>query len=203
MDGAAAIYRRPWDDIKRLSETLGLEAYTLHQLSRIHDFDTTLRTIMPELAGVVWSTHLRATALPTLSFLAQDWPKALGLMTDLGRPELGASLAWLTRYRAEPLVMTAAITPQTGSRDSFDVVVEDEIACALCGRPMITFESDVKWIGPRRGVRQRLIFPACSTCTAIEKQQPGFLYESLSALTRLRGIRAVIRGGGQGRSDVL
>ena len=188
----------PWDDITRLSHTLGLEAYTLHQLSRIHDFDTTLRAIMSEPAGVAWSTHLRATALPMLSFLAQDWPEPLGLMTDLGRPELGASLAWLTRYRAEPLVMTAAIAPQTDSKNGFEVVVEDEVVCTLCGNPMIPFGSDMKWIGPRRGVRQIRIFPGCSTCAETERRHPGFLYDSLPALARPQVIRAVIRGGGQG-----
>lgn len=190
----------PWDDIKRLTDTLELEACTLHQLRRIRDFDMALRAIMPEPAGVAWSTHLRMTALPTISFLAQDWPKPFGLMTDLGRPELGASVAWLTRHRAEPMIMTAAITPQPAdTKDGFELVVEDEVVCALCGSPMITFDSDVKWIGPRRGVRQRLIFPACSTCSATERQHPGFLYAALSDLTRPAPAGCVvIRGGGQG-----
>ena len=195
---AASQHVMPWDDIMRLTDTLGLKAYTLHQLSRIHDFDATLRAIMPELAGAAWSTHLRVTALPTLSFLAQDWPKPLGLMTDLGRPELGASVAWLTRHRAEPQVMTAAITPQAGTKDGLTIIVEDEVVCAVCRNPMITIGSDFKWFGPRRGVRQRLIFPKCSTCAETERQHPGLFDETLRSLTRPLVPIRVIPGGGQG-----
>lgn len=68
-----------WDDISRLANTSGVGAYALHQLSRIRDFDRTLGGIIPESAGAAWSTHLRAGALPALSFLAQDWPRPLGL----------------------------------------------------------------------------------------------------------------------------
>ena len=185
-----------WDDIRRLTESVGLEASTMHQLSRICDFDRVLRGVMPAAAHAPWSTHLRTAALPTLSFLAQDWAKPVGLMTDLGRSELGASVAWLTGYRGEPVVMMAAITPQADTKHGPDVIVEDEVVCALCGNPMITIGSNVKWIGPLRGVRQRRIFPACSTCCPSESQ---VLYDALCDLTRPGlAIRGVIPGGGQG-----
>ena len=185
-----------WDDIKRLTDTMGLEASTVHQLSRICDFDRLLRAAMLEPAHVAWSTHLRTTALPTLSFLAQTWSKPLGLMTDLGRSEMGVSVAWLTRHHGESLVMMAAITPQADTKDGLEVIVEDEVVCALCGNLMITIGSNVKWIGPRREVRQRRVFPMCSECCPTESQ---FLYDALCDLTRPAvAIRRVIRGGGQG-----
>jgi hypothetical protein len=66
-----------WHDINRLVNTSGVEAYALHQLSRIRDFDRALSGIIPAPDGTVWSTHLRAGALPALSFLAQDWSRPL------------------------------------------------------------------------------------------------------------------------------
>ena len=138
----------PLDDIRRLTHTVGLEASTMHQLSRICDFDRVLCGVMPAAAHAPWSTHLRTAALPTLSFLAQDWARPVGLMTDLGLSELGASVAWLTGYRGEPVIMMAAITPQADTEDGLDIIVEDEVVCALCGNPMITTGSNVKWIGP-------------------------------------------------------
>jgi hypothetical protein len=195
-DLAASHRVMPWDDIRGLTATMGLEASTVHQLSRICDFDRVLRDVMSEAAHAAWSTHLRATALPTLSFLTQDWSQPLGLMTDLGRSDLGASVAWLTRHRAGPVVMMAAITAQADPQDGLEVIVEDEVVCALCGNPMITIGSSLKWIGPRRGVRQRRVFPACSECCPTESQ---ILYDALCDLTRPAiAIRGVIRGDGQG-----
>jgi hypothetical protein len=138
------------------------------------------------------------TALPTVSFLGQEWSKPVGLLTGLGS-ELGASVAWLTRNRAEPVVMTAAITPQAEGKDGLKVVVDDEVLCVLCENPLITTGSNLKWIGPRRAVRQRLVFPLCATCWATEREHPGFLYDGLCKFTRPAvGIRGVIRGGGRG-----
>lgn len=188
----------PWDDIKRLTDTMAQEASTVRQLSRICDVDRALRAIMPEPAHAAWSTHLRTTALPTLSFLVQDWSKPLGLLTDLGRSELGMSVAWLTRHHAEPVVMMAAVTPRAGAKDGLKIIVEDEVVCAVCRNPMITITSDFKWVGPRRGVRQRLIFPKCSTCAESERQHPGLFDETRRNLTHPVVSIRVIRGGAQG-----
>ena len=187
-----------WDDMKRISETFGLETSLERHLARTWDFGMVLRDIMPEPAHVAWATHLRMSALPTVSFLAREWSKPVGLLTDLGS-ELGASVAWLTRYRAEPVVMMAAITPQAESKDRLKVVVDDEVRCAVCGNLMITTGSNFKWTGPRRAVWQRLVLPACPTCFATERERPGFLYDTLCDLTRPAvAIRSVIRGGGRG-----
>lgn len=185
-----------WIDITRLTDAMMREQSTMRQLSRICDFDRGLRAAMLEPAHVAWSAHLRTTALPTLSFLAQDWLKPLALMTDLAPFALGASVSWLTRQSSATVVMTAAITPTEGRRRGIEVIVEEEILCALCDSPILNFDGDVKWIGPRRAVRQRFIFPACPTCSAKERQEPGFLQHALRELERPRF--AVIRGGRKG-----
>jgi hypothetical protein len=187
-----------WDHIRRISDTLGLETSLVRHLARISDLGTGLRGLMPEPAHVAWATHLRMTALPTVSFLGQEWSKPVGLLTGLGS-ELGASIAWLTRHRAEPVVMTAAITPQAERKAHLKVVVEDEILCVLCENPVILIRSNLTWIGPRRAVRQRRVFPLCATCSATEAEHPGFLYDALCELTRPAiSIRGVIRGGSRG-----
>jgi hypothetical protein len=194
---AAGHHVMRWEDIRRLTDRIGLEASTAHQLSRIRDFDRVLRAAMPEPAHVAWSAHLRTAALPTLSFLAQGWTRPLGLMTELGRSELGASVAWLTGHRDEPIVMMAALTPQAETNGGVEVIVEDDVVCALCGGPIVTIAigKHLKWIGPRRAVRQRLIFPACSTCS---KKGLAFLQAALDRLTRAALAIRSIRGGGQG-----
>ena len=187
-----------WDDVRRMTGALGLENALERHLDQIREFDLVLRGMLPEPPHLAWATHLRVTALPTVSFLGEEWRKPVGLLTDLGA-ELGASVAWLGRQRAEPVLMTAAITAEAKSRDGLKVVVEDELLCQLCENPLIIARSNLKWIGARRAVRQRFILPLCATCWATERDRPGFLYESLCELTRPGVvIRGVIRGGGQG-----
>ena len=183
-----------WDDVRRMTGALGLENVLERHLDQIREFDMVLRRMLPEPAHLAWATHLRMTALPTVSFLGGEWRKPVGLLTDLG-----ASVAWLGRQYAEPVVMTAAITAEAKSRDGLKVVVEDELLCQLCENPLIIARSNLKWIGARRAVRQRFILPLCATCWATERDRPGFLYEALCELTRPGVvIRGVIRGGGQG-----
>ena len=179
---------------------MGLEASTVHQLSRICDFDMVAsRRHAGGGSRSVVQLILRATALPTLSVLqaglvAASWPD-----DQPGRSELGASVAWLTRHRAGPVVMMAAITAQADTKDGLEVIVEDEVVCALCGNPMITIGSNVKWIGPRRGVRRRRVFPACSECCAPDESQRFPLRCPLRPdASSDHAIRGVIRGGGQG-----
>jgi hypothetical protein len=187
-----------WDDVRRMTAALGLEHVLARHLDQIREFDMVLRGMLPEPAHLAWATHLRVTALPTVSFLGQEWRKPVGLLTDLGA-NLGASVAWLGRQRAEPMLMAAAITPSAKSRDGFKVVVADELLCLLCENPLIIAGSNLKWIGARRAVRQRFVLPLCATCWATERDRPGFLYEALCELTRPGVvIRGVIRGGGQG-----
>ena len=108
-------------------------------------------------------------------------------------------MAWLGRQHAEPVLLTAAVTPEATSRGALKVVVEDEILCLLCKNPLIIAGSNLKWIGARRAVRQRFVLPLCATCWVTERDRPGFLYEALCELTRPGVvIRGVIRGGGQG-----
>ncbi len=185
-----------WDDVSRLAHTSGVGAYALKQLSRIRDFDRTLSGIVPESAGLAWSTHFKTAAVPALSFLAQDWAKPLGLMTAVDQPQAGASFAWMTLHRGVPLVMTAAVTPHASPDEGLEVIVEDEMLCVLCKNPILPVTMGYRWIGPRRAVRQRFFPPACATCAATESQDPGFLYRALCELTRPQF--AVIRGGGQG-----
>jgi hypothetical protein len=192
----------PWDDVRRMTDALGLENALERHLARIREFDMVLRGMLAEPAHLAWATHLRMTALPTVSFLGQEWRKPVGLLTDLGA-ELGASVAWLTRQRAEPLLMTAAITPEAKSRDGLKIVIEDEILCRLCENPLITTGSRLKWVGPRRAVRQRFVLPLCATCLATEHERPGFFRSALGEGTGPAvGIRGVIRGGGRGDREI-
>ena len=187
-----------WDDVRRMTGALGLENALERHLDRIREFDMVLRGMLSEPAHLAWATHLRMTALPTVSFLGHEWRKPVGVLTDLGA-ELGASVAWLGRQRTEPVLMTAVITPETKSRDGIKVVVEDELLCLQCENPLIIARSNLKWIGARRAVRQRFVLPLCATCWATERDRPGFLYEAVCELTRPGVvIRGVIRGGGQG-----
>lgn len=136
--------------------------------------------------------------VPALSFLGRDWSMPIGLMTPAGS-EFGASVSWLARHRAEPVLMMSAITPRVERRDDVELVVDEEILCALCDGPILILGTSLSWIGSHRGVRRRRIFPACSECAAREREQPGFLYEALCQLTRPAvTIRGVTRGAGQG-----
>jgi hypothetical protein len=186
----------PWDNVNGLSHAMAQEEFTIRQLSRINEFDRRLHDVMLEPVHAAWSYHLRTSALANLSVLAQEWSKPLGLMAEVAASDVGASVTRLARYKSEPMVMTAAVTPEADNRRSFEIVVDDEIACGICGNAMVNLDARLNWIGPRRAVRQRLIFPACSTCFAREKKEPGFLSCALSELTRPKF--AVIRGGGQG-----
>ena len=187
-----------WDDIVRTAAAVRLKDCVTRQLARIADFDTVLSAAIADSSRAAWASHLRMTALPALSVLGQEWSMPIGLITAVSS-ELGASVSWLARYRAEPLLMMAAITPSVEDADDVELVVDEEVLCALCGGPMVTLGTSFSWIGPHRGVRRRRIFPACSECAAREREEPGFLYHALCQLTHPAvAIRGVIRGRGQG-----
>jgi hypothetical protein len=157
-----------------------------------------LKAAIPDPAHAAWASHLKITALPALSFLAQEWSTSIGLLTPVGR-EIGASVSWLARYRGEPGLMTSVLAPMTKPGHDLELLLDEEILCALCGGPMVTIGRSMSWIGPHQGVRRRLIFPACSECMRRESEEPGFLYDALCELTRpFVVIRGVIRGGGRG-----
>jgi hypothetical protein len=199
--GLVADQGGPWRDIARLTKSFGMATPVTHQFSRISDFDRTLRHLVPEAAHLAWSDHLKTTALGTLGFLRQDWGVAVGLLTQVDRT-LGGSVAWLTQHRDTALLMTAALAPAAETDGGCEVLIEDEYVCAICEGPMVTFGANVRWLGPRRGVRRRRIFPICSTCWEQERDDEGFLHRALCDLTRpavrVVPIRGVITGGGQG-----
>lgn len=187
-----------WDDIVRTSAAARLEDCVTRQLARVADFEAVLSAAINDPARAAWASHLRMTALPALSVLGQEWSTPIGLITPVSS-ELGASVSWLARYRAEPVLMMSAITPSVERVDDVQLVVDEEVLCALCGSPMVTLGTSFRWIGPHRGVRRRRIFPACSECAAREREDPGFLYHALCQLTGPAvAIRGVIRGRGQG-----
>lgn len=188
-----------WDEIRRSAVASGFANPVAEQLARVADFDGVLKAAIPDPAHAVWARHLKMTALPTLSFLAQEWSTAIALLTSAGR-EIGASVSWLARDRGEPRLMTSALTPRAESRrPDLELLLGEDILCALCGGPMVTIGQSISWIGPYRGVRRRRIFPACPQCMTRESEEPGFLYEALCSLTSPSlVVRGVIRGGGQG-----
>jgi hypothetical protein len=187
-----------WDEITRSAAAWGLADPVARQLARIGDLDMILKAATPDSTYAAWASHLRITALPALSFLAQEWSTPVGLLTPAGR-ETGASVSWLARYRGEPRLMTSALTPRAESHHELELLLDEEILCVLCGGPMVTIGRSISWIGPHRGVRQRRIFPACAECMKRDGEEPGFLYNALCELARPSlGIRGVIRGGGRG-----
>jgi hypothetical protein len=180
-----------WDEMTRH------KGFLSDQLAHISDFDRLLRGIVPAGTYEAWSAHLTGTALPTLSFLAHDWPTGVGVMTEVDRANFGASVAWLTRQQGEPQLTVAAIIPADGY-DAPQIVGDDDPQCAICGNPMLTLGTTLKWIGPRRALRQRVIFPACQECTAIDRHHPGYLQDKLADFARPAIRLRVVRGNGRG-----
>jgi hypothetical protein len=69
--------------VARIAESFGIGTSATHQLARLSDFDRSLRQALPTTASQAWSTHLKATALDSLGFLAQDWARPVGLLTQV------------------------------------------------------------------------------------------------------------------------
>jgi hypothetical protein len=185
-----------------LPEILGARSFDAAQLepvmaghvAGVSDLERALGPIMPAPAYLAWSEHFRTAALPTLSFLAQDWTMPLGLMLE-GPSALQASVAWKV-HQPESSVHVVAITPQAEIGHSPRLSLETEVVCALCGGRMLPIgNARLTLIGPRRGVLKRPIFPACATCS----QNIPALLAALHELTDAAAPRLeIIRGGGQG-----
>jgi hypothetical protein len=109
---------------------------------------------------------------------------------------LGASITWTTRRATELSVRVAAITAQAETEDAPRVSVEIDIVCMLCGGPL-RWRDELTWVGPRKSVLKREIFPLCPTCC--KEENLAALLETLSTLTRPPGpTLKLIRGGGEG-----
>lgn len=182
-----------WNQMTKMADAMGLGIAPSRYLARISDFDRALRPALPESSVCQWSSHLRSMALPSMSILAHDWPKPVGLLAELPEPKFGASVSWLMRHRDEALVMTAALTEHSGTEDGLEVIVEGDPICAICGGPLTSLGSTTRWVGPKRGSRHRRIFPVCSKCFILEREQPGALVRALEELSR--PALAIVHGG--------
>lgn len=145
----------PWREMNKLAERLGAASTLTHQLSRMSKFDGGLRHALSSPACGAWSAHLKAMAIPTTAVLAYDWPSPIALIAELQAPDLGASVSWLARRRDEPLLMTAALTHEAIGDAGDEFVVDGDPVCAICGGPLKSFDSTVRWIGPKKGIRSR------------------------------------------------
>ncbi len=169
----------------------------------VADLATALAPMMFEPASSEWREHLRTTALPAISFLSQEWTRPLGLLLDSGKG-LGASITWTTRRSNELSVRVAAITTQAETEDTPRVSVEIDIVCMLCGGPL-RWRDGLTWVGPRKRVLKREIFPLCPTCCN-EENMPALL-GTLRTLTQppaptLKLIRGRGEGHGMRRGDL-
>ncbi len=200
ITSAVARQAGAWRGLARAVGSLGMTDSLTHQLSRFSVLDRTIRGLVPEAVHLEWSSHLKTSALGTLGFLGQDWPAPVGLLTPIDHT-LRGSVAWLNRHRDKPLLMTAALIPADETSGGTELVVEDEYVCAICDGSMVALSKAFRWVGPRRGVIRRRIFPVCPTCWEKERHDEGFLYRALGDLTppavQLVGIRG--RGQGDGR----
>lgn len=199
ITGLVATQSAAWRDVSRVTESFGVCASAVDQLRRFAAIDRSLGRVMPPLASRAWSEHLKATALGRLGFLGQKWDMPVGLLTEVA-PNLGGVVCWLNQHRQQPLVMTAALAAEADDKASCEVVIEDEFVCAICDGQMQAFGDDLRWVGPRRGVRRRRIFPVCAKCWEKQREDDSFLYDALCDLTRpaVQVIWAVLSGGGQG-----
>lgn len=186
-----------WSQMTKMADAMGLGgSASSRYLARVSAFDRALRPALLESSVDRWSSHLKSMALPSMSFLAHDWPKPVGLLAELAEPRYGASVSWLMRHRGEALVMTAALTEHSDTGDGLEVIVEGDPVCAICDGPMVSLGTTLRWHGPRRGTAHLQVFPGCSRCAERERDNPGFLHERLEELTQ--PVLYEIKGGGRG-----
>ncbi len=172
----------PWGEMTKLVRNLGAVNGVTQQFSRMASFNAGLQNVFGAATLDNWSAHLKNLVIPSMSFLAHEWAIPVGLMAELPDSNLGASVSWLVPYRDHPVVMTAALTRE--SEGGTEVIVEGDPVCAICGGPLISLGSSVRWTGPKRGIRRRHVFPACSKCFILEAESPGTLVQALEALSR-------------------
>ena len=191
-----------WREMTRTVEALGASATLAKQFERMSKFDRVLADVLAPHVHAAWSDHLKALAVPTTSLLAYKWSRPMGLLAELQTPNLGASVSWLTQYREKPLVMTAALITGCNQLDDVSapaVIPEGDPLCVICDGPLTSFGTTIRWHGPMRGTKHRRLFPACSRCAERERDEPGFLLDAFTRLTRPRLY--VVDGGGRGDGD--
>lgn len=194
-----------WRSITKVAERFSAGSSRDLQLSRVAGFDRALRQVLPEPAHLAWSKHLQITALGTATLLRHDWSAAVAVITAVPE-DRGGVISWLSSHGDQTLMMTAAISAEDAAPvdDPADgglpVTLEAEYVCAICEEPMMTFDRELRWLGPGRGIVRRRIFPMCPRCWEEEQQNEGFLFRALCDLTRpaMGVVREVIPGGQQG-----
>jgi hypothetical protein len=189
-----------WAAVDHLTQAFGVGSMLGETFDRVGSAARAFEKLLPESVHAQWSSHWRDTTLPALSLLARDCDRPWGLLMELPNPELGASLSWLTRRREQPRLSRAALSSAASGDDAAEVIIECEPECSICGGPLLSFRSTIKWIGPKVGLRNRRVFPACARCSQAEREDPGFLQRSLptSEGPSLGIKREVIKGGGTG-----
>lgn len=189
-----------WAAVDHLTQAFGVDSMLGETFDRVGSVARAFEKLLPESVHAQWSSHWRDTTLPALSLLARDCDRPWGLLMELPNPELGASLSWLTRRREQPRISRAALSSAASGDDAVEVIIECEPECSICGGPLLSFKSTIKWIGPKLGLRNRRVFPACARCSQAEREDPGFLQRSLptSESPSLGIKREVIKGGGTG-----
>jgi len=189
-----------WRGMERLAQSFGLSSALGDHIDRLGRADRSFRHLLPKSTHSAWGEHLRSALLPALSFLAHDWNRPIGLLMELPRAGLGASISWPTTRRGDARVSTAAVSTGVSDDAAGEVIVECDPVCSICGGPLLSLGSDLSWLGPKLGLRRRRIFPACADCTRREPEEPGFLQRSLPpANGQALGVRLeLIKGQGKG-----
>jgi hypothetical protein len=189
-----------WGKLDAFTKHVGMDSVFAQVFDRAGSAARAFEKYLPSSAHDHWSSHWKDTTLPALSLLARASDQPWAILMELPNPEHGSSLSWLTRREGQPRVSRAALSSEASGDLIAEVIVECEPECLICGGPLVSLKSDIKWLGPKIGLRNRRVFPACARCSEAEHADPGFLQRSLPSLEgpSIGVRREVIKGGGKG-----
>lgn len=146
---------------------------------RMAHFDSMLsRTMLPDVHDV-WSRHLLAIAVPTADILGREWQRPMALLSELPEPGRGATVSWKARRKRKEIVQTATVTSDVAQGDV--VIIEDEPLCAICGKPFMRFEPELRWLGPKLAIRHQRIYPVCFHCGARGNELVDLLQQAVAS----------------------
>lgn len=166
------------------------------QFERMARFDSRLSQIMRPDVHDVWSCHLRTIAVSTADIFARDWARPIALLSELPEPGRGASVSWKAKRKRKEVVQTAALTVGVAQGDV--VIIDDDPICAICGKPLLSLESEMRLLGPGLALRQRRIYPICLHCGASASELVDLLQRAVASqrAPKLRVVQGEQAGDG-------
>jgi len=170
---------------------------------RMAHFDSMLSRMMLPDVHDVWSRHLLAIAVPTADILGREWQRPMALLSELPEPGRGATVSWKARRKRKEIVQTATVTSDVAQGDV--VIIEDEPLCAICGKPLMRFEPELRWLGPKLAIRHQRIFPGCFHCGARGNELADLLQQAVASqlAPKLRVVQGERAGDGVCRARGL